>query len=227
MGKDMKKSNKIIIILFIAIIVLLIGAVIKQSQNIKEVREAAGTEDKQTEKVKEISKEEFRKYIKQIDITTENWKDYFEMTEEIKEQNDDFGEVASTQKLITLKLNDNYYNKAETTDITLEFEIPKEKAFQIVADIYNKRTIKLFAGCKESSITMDGWAKDNESITIDDIKCTRATGTIYYLDNIPDEYWNIEEGHTVGGKTESYINVEGTKYYKYNSNYKYLKDFME
>ena len=220
----MKKSNVINIIAFITII-FLIGVIIKQGQDIKEIKKQFGIEDKQTDTVeKEISTEEFRKYIKQINITTENWKDYFELEEETQEEKNAFGDIISSQRLITFKLNDNYYENADTTDIALEIEIPEEKALDYKQ---NKTTIQLFAGRNEISITTQGLIKDNENITINDIKCTRAVGTIYYLDNIPDEYWNIENGMTVGGKTEEYINVDGTKYYKYNSNYVYLKDFVE
>lgn len=221
MEKEKKQNNKIIIILFIVIIILLIGIIIKQKQDIKEIKETVGIEDKQTDRAeKEISKEEFRKYIKQVDITTENWKDYFE----IEKETDGFGDVISTQNAIILSLKNNYYNEFDTTDISLEIEIPEEKAFDYN---YTKQTVQLLANNNKTSISTQNFLKDNESITIDDIECTSATGTIYYLDNIPNEYWNIEEGHTVGGKTEAYINVEGTRYYKYNSNYKYLKDFME
>ena len=50
MEKEKKQNNKIIIILFIVIIILLIGIIIKQNQDIKEIKETVGIEDKQTDR---------------------------------------------------------------------------------------------------------------------------------------------------------------------------------
>ena len=112
MGKDMKKNNKIIIISLIVIVLLLMGVIIKQSQDIKKIKEAVAIEDNQTTEkntVKVISQEEFSQYITEIPITTENWKNYFEYEYRKVENKDAFGEITSISYEPHLKLKDNMY----------------------------------------------------------------------------------------------------------------------
>lgn len=234
------KINKIIIAVICILIIILLGTVIKQQQDINEIKKRIGLNNRQTtqsivdnnepkQEIKEISKEEFRKYIKQIDITTDNWKDYFEIEYKTLEDKDAFGEVIGTQKLIIFKLNNKYYGIGELIDTALEIEYPLEKANPeyTLRDIINKTALSINNGSNSATMGVPNWIKKNENITIDDIKCTRAKGTLYYLDNIPSEYWNIMQGSSIAGKTEEYIRVEGKDYFKYQENYNFVKDFIE
>ena len=218
----MKNKNVIIgMAVIIIIIIILLGIVIKQSKDIAEIKKSIGIESKEDNKQeKRISKEEFTKYIKQVDITTENWKDYFEITEETKEYKNNFGDITETVSDIIFKLNDKYYDVGELYNTSLEIEIPKDKALNIAGEIYNKRIIEFNNKSKSLVISKPGFLKnDKETITLDEIKCIRATGILYYLDNIPKEYWNIADD-----TIDEYINIDGQIYSKGNLK---LKDFVE
>lgn len=216
------KNKNVIIGMAVIIIIILLGIVIKQSKDIAEIKKSIGIESKEHNKqVKGISKEEFKKYIKQVDITTENWKDYFEITEETKEYKNSFGDVTATDSYITFKLNDKYYDIGELYNTSLEIEIPKEKAPNIAGKIHNKRILD-FYNKKATLSKPELFGNDKETITLDEIKCIRATGILYYLDNIPKEYWNIADD-TIEGSNE-YINIDGQIYFKEQLN---LKDFVE
>lgn len=224
----MKNKSIIAFIIIFIMMAILTVIIIKQEQDIKHIKREIGIEDtEKQEEANEISKTDFIKYIKQIDITTDNWKDFFEVEESKEDERNAFNDIVDTQRYITFKLNNNYYDIGELENVALEVEVSKEKADVANQTFNNSKTIQFYEGNNKMKQSALNWIKADKSVTIDDFKCTRATGTLYYLDNIPDKYWNIEEGMTVGEKNEQYINVEGTKYYKYHSNYIYLKDFIE
>lgn len=195
MSKDMKKNNKIIIISLIVIIILLIGVIIKQSQDIKKIKEAVGIEDNQTT-IKIISQEEFSQYIaEEIPITTENWKNYFEYEYKETENKDAFGEVISTTYDPTLKLKDNMYGFV-ILQIEINSNLYDNYEYKQDLNIYSNDTILPMA---------DFRLKSNATITMNDITCTKAKGSLYTL-NLPEDIWQIDE---TDGKR--YFNV-GTEY---------------
>lgn len=218
--KEMIKQQ-IIFILCIVVIGIVIFTINRPKQNNYKNNNNTSSYSQDNKQVKGISKEEFKKYIKQVDITTENWKDYFEVTEETKESKNSFGDVTATDSYITFKLNDKYYDIGELYNTSLEIEIPKEKAPNIAGKIHNKRILD-FYNKKATLSKPELFGNDKETITLNEIKCIRATGILYYLDNIPKEYWNIADD-TIEGSNE-YINIDGQCYFKGNLN---LKDFVE
>ena len=185
MGKDMKKNNKIIIISLIVIVLLLMGVIIKQSQDIKKIKEAVAIEDNQTTEkntVKVISQEEFSQYITEIPITTENWKNYFEYEYRKVENKDAFGEITSISYEPHLKLKDNMYGY-----VVLQVEIN--------SNLYNNYEYKqnLIISSNDTILPMaDFRLKSNVTITINDIICTKAKGSLYTL-NLPEDIWQIDE----------------------------------
>ena len=195
MSKDMKKNDKIIIISLIVIIILLIGVIIKQSQDIKEIKEAVGIEDNQTT-IKIISQEEFSQYIaEEIPITTENWKNYFEYEYKETENKDAFGEVISTTYDPTLKLKDNMYGFV-ILQIEINSNLYDNYEYKQDLNIYRNDTILPMA---------DFRLKSGATITMNDIICTKTKGNLYTL-NLPEDIWQIDE---TNGKR--YFNV-GTEY---------------
>ena len=220
------KNKNVIIGISVVIIVILLGIIIKQNKDIAEIKKSIGIEDVEEKqdnnsKSKVMTKAEFVKYIEKVELTTENWKDYFEITEETEETKNNFGEVTNTLSYIIFKLNNKYYDMGELYNTSLEIEIPKEKAPSIGGEIYNKRIID-FNNKKATLLKIELFGNDKETITLDEIKCIRATGILYYLDNIPKEYWNIADD-TIEGSNE-YINIDGQSYFKEQLN---LKDFVE
>lgn len=220
------KSKNVIIGIAVVIIIILLGIIIKQNKDIVEIKKSIGIEDVEeikdnNSKSKVMTKAEFVKYIEKVELTTENWKDYFEITEETEETKNNFGEVTNTLSYIIFKLNNKYYDMGKLYNTSLEIEIPKEKAPNIGGEIYNKRIID-FNNKKATLLKIELFGNDKETITLDEIKCIRATGILYYLDNIPKEYWNIADD-TIEGSNE-YINIDGQIYFKEQLN---LKDFVE
>lgn len=185
MGKDMKKNNKIIIISLIVIVLLLMGVIIKQSQDIKKIKEAVAIEDNQTTEkntVKVISQEEFSQYITEIPITTENWKNYFEYEYRKVENKDAFGEITSISYEPHLKLKDNMYGY-----VVLQVEIN--------SNLYNNYEYKqnLIISSNDTILPMaDFRLKSGATITMNDITCTKAKGSLYTL-NLPEDIWQIDE----------------------------------
>lgn len=219
----MKKSN-IVIGILIVIIIIQFGIIIKQQHKDN------GSIVKSIEKnEKSISKEEFKKYIKKVDITTENWKDYFVLERNIHEEKNSFGDIVSTANYFIFKLNNSYYDIAEFNGISLEVEIPKEKALNLGGEIYNTKIIDFYNSAKQSNEIYDGALIKNADVilTIDDFKCIRAKGSLYYLDNIPSEFWNVNEDSLINGKPRECIKVDDEFYYNDGSNTKTLKDYYE
>lgn len=223
--KEMEKKN-IIIGIAVVIIIILLGIIIKQSkdnaeikQQIADIKNEIGIESKEDNKqVKEISKEEFKKYIKQVDITTDNWKDYIDIECGIEDEKNSFGDITASYNYTQFKLTDKYYNIGMLDDVVLEVEIPKDKGLILVDTIVNTRIIEFNSNNKSFRIFNNVWLKNDETtITLDEIKCIRAKGQLYYLDNIPEEYWIVGDDIIEG--ENKYINVEGRRRYIHDLKY--------
>ena len=183
MKQEKKKKRKIkLIILFIILAILISwwGLAVYNSQKLKKEHE-----------IKIISKEEFSQYITEIPITTENWKNYFDYEYKKVENKDAFGEIISTKYEPHLKLKDNMYGY-----VVLQIEINNN----LYSDYEYKTTLNIRSN--DTTLPMaDFRLKSNATITMNDIICTKAKGSLYTL-NLPEDIWQVEE--TDGKK---YFNV--------------------
>lgn len=188
MEKEKKINMKVIIPVIVAIVIIVVSSVIiiKKQKDINVMKENNSMSDKNEITVEQdgtttISLEEFLNHIKKVDITTKNWKEYFEFEQTTEETKDPFGEVTGLQTHNVIKVKDN--NLSYSSYAVLEIEIPKGKAIydtKQIAYLENGNSYKFF----------DNYI--NGTITTDEITCTKAKGSVFYLD-LPDNYWNLNK----------------------------------
>ena len=208
MEKEKKINMKVIIPVIVAIVIIVVLSVIiiKKQKDIKVMKENNSMSNTNEIMVEQdgtttISLEEFLNHIKKVDITTENWKDYFEFEQTTEETKDPFGEVTGLRTHNIIKLKDN--NLSYSSYAILEIEIPKEKAY------YDTKQIAYL----ENENSYEFFNYINGAITIDEITCTKAKGSVFYLD-FSDNYWNLDKE-----KNKNFICLKETssvfgKYYK-------------
>ena len=208
MKKEKKINIKVIILVIIAIVIIVVSSVIiiKQQKDINVMKEKTSTSDTkeitgEQDDTTTISLENFLGHIKKIDITPENWKDYFEFEQTTEEAKNPFGEVTGLQTHNIIKLKDN--NLSYSSYAVLEIEIPKGKAH------YDTKQIAYL----ENENSYEFFNYINGTITTDEISCTKAKGSVFYLD-FPDNYWNLDKE-----KNKNFVCLKETssvfgKYYK-------------
>lgn len=152
-----------------------------------------------------ITEEEFSQCIKEeIEITTENWQDYFT----IEDTTTDMGDITkiSTQ----IKIKDNFYGyailKLKVTDKNLlsYSSAPTEANFDVSGFPI---TIDSYLNLKNKN---DSETVGDYTISIDNLECIEAKGTIHRLD-IPQDLW---EKTIDGRQLKDYITELSLK--KYN-----------
>lgn len=175
--QEMKKSKRKKIIIFIIILIIAVGLffVVRQSR-------ISRTSPTEQSKIRVMTEEEFAQYTTEIPITTENWKNYFDYEYKKVENKDAFGEIISTKYEPHLKLKDNIYGYA-----VLQIEINNN----LYSDYEYKKD--LIIGSNDTTLPMaDFRLKSGATITMNDITCTKAKGSLYTL-NLPEDIWQIDE----------------------------------
>lgn len=175
--QEMKKSKRKKIIIFIIILIIAVGLffVVRQSR-------ISRTSPTEQSKIRVMTEEEFAQYTTEIPITTENWKNYFDYEYKKVENKDAFGEIISTKYEPHLKLKDNIYGYA-----VLQIEINNN----LYSDFEYKKD--LIIGSNDTTLPMaDFRLKSGATITMNDIICTKAKGSLYTL-NLPEDIWQIDE----------------------------------
>ena len=175
--QEMKKSKRKKIIIFIIILIIDVGLffVVRQSR-------ISRTSPTEQSKIRVMTEEEFAQYTTEIPITTENWKNYFDYEYKKVENKDAFGEIISTKYEPHLKLKDNIYGYA-----VLQIEINNN----LYSDYEYKKD--LIIGSNDTTLPMaDFRLKSGATITMNDITCTKAKGSLYTL-NLPEDIWQIDE----------------------------------
>ena len=187
MEKEKKINMKVIIPVIVAIVIIVVSSVIiiKKQKGINVMKENNSVSDTNEITVEQdgtttISLENFLNHIKKIDITPENWKDYFEFEQTTEETKDPFGEVTDLRTHNIIKLKDN--NLSYSSYAVLEIEIPKEKAH------YDTKQIAYL----ENGNSYEFLNYINGTIITDEITCTKAKGSVFYLD-FSDNYWNLDK----------------------------------
>ena len=231
------KNKNVIIGIAVIIIIILLGIIIKQSKDITEIKKSIGmkdveeinTDNKSIDKSKSISKEEFTKYIQKVELTTDNWKNYFEIEEKTTEDKNEWGEVTETRINKYLQLKQPYYETGELIDTIMDIEIDKSKLDEFYYN-KNKKTVvfqytegEKSNGNKRAIESLYGW----DNITMEDMKCTRIKGTLYYLKDFAESNWQTDS------KGKKFVNIGDIIYYKNTfdygktSNMSLLKDLVE
>ena len=175
--QEMKKSKRKKIIIFIIILIIAVGLffVVRQSR-------ISRTSPTEQSKIRVMTEEEFAQYTTEIPITTENWKNYFDYEYKKVENKDAFGEIIITKYEPHLKLKDNIYGYA-----VLQIEINNN----LYSDYEYKKD--LIIGSNDTTLPMaDFRLKSGATITMNDITCTKAKGSLYTL-NLPEDIWQIDE----------------------------------
>ena len=175
--QEMKKSKRKKIIIFIIILIIAVGLffVVRQSR-------ISRTSPTEQSKIRVMTEEEFAQYTTEIPITTENWKNYFDYEYKKVENKDAFGEIISTKYEPHLKLKDNMYGY-----VVLQIEINNN----LYSDYEYKKD--LIIGSNDTTLPMaDFRLKSGATITMNDITCTKAKGSLYTL-NLPEDIWQIDE----------------------------------
>lgn len=120
----------------------------------------------------ELSGDKFRSYIKKKKFTKENWKDFFSIREEHLEHN----EYQSERDMYYLGI----YKVHQKKDFCMMFDITNTD-MESKNNVFEKETGTLGWGQNKSDGT-------KFQLSIDDISCIKAKGTIIYAD-IPAELW--------------------------------------
>lgn len=164
MEQEKKKSKaKIIILIVVIVVIAIVGIVI-----IRNTNSNTNSNDAQN-----ISQED----LTQIDINTENWKDYIVLTDKEDNFYDDFGELAYTSKYTEIALKDTIYSGSMILKFTpLERNIHSSEII-ITVDKDNAYTTDNKTAFINSDTSISKYI--DCSITINDLKCINAKGTIY------------------------------------------------
>lgn len=120
----------------------------------------------------ELSGDKFRSYIKKEKFTKENWKEFFSIREEHLEYNE-------------------YQSEGDLYHLGI-YKVHQKKDFCMVFDIVNDDMESRDNVFEKGTGTL-GWGQNKSDgtkfqLTIDDVSCTKAEGTIIYVD-ISEELW--------------------------------------
>ena len=108
-----------------------------------------------------------------IKLTRDNWKDYFEITREIKEEKNAFGDIVNTYDFFVIKLKEPYYSNGYLENTAIKLSNPFQE------DLTREKTLEFKDGINQSK-TAGSWADDVKGLTIDELEFTQIMGTLYY-----------------------------------------------